>query len=389
MKKILSLLLIMALSLTLGIYVLAEPANSQYALETLSEDWTDFQFSLNGQAYQLPLPVSIFLEDGWELEDSDTLLTPNSYTFSQKLSKDGMAISVQILNAGIDVLPASQCLIGEISIEAEDVEKGNMTFALAGGITFGSTKEEVIDLYGTPKDAPYVGSLYEKVTYSTDIYEDMDLYYDLENQRVIEMELRSFATPQGYNDEAMAAPVEVPEEVTNYKAAEALGEDPLSFNVMVDDVVYTLPAPYQYFEEKGWKLADKTTDKQAAKDSRGRLSLLYAKGYNMDVRFINPSDKANILANCFVSSLIFEDTFPGKVEFPGGITLGMSHDDLKKAIDAFALTEDELKIEEGSSYIIYNIRKKVLRDVEFYVNRESDAVYKIEIINNTSKLDEE
>ncbi len=359
----------------------SEESSSPYLLKELSDDWTDFQFQLENQVYQLPLPVSIFLENGWTLEDDEELLSPNMVTFSRKLSKDHFSFDVRIINLGIDVLPAAECLIGGFSIKEEDLKEG-ISLSVSQNASFGKTKEEILTLFGTPGYV-YEATNYEKAEYKLETYCTLVFYYDSETQKVITIEMQNYTTPQGYNDVANQAEVEVPQEVIDYQADSALGDDIFSFNVKVDDVVYTLPAPCTYFEENGWKLAEKSLVKLPAKDSKGRIPLLYDGGFTVNTRFINPTDKGNILQNCFVAALIFEENFPGKVEFPGGITIGMAKGDLEKAIEGFALTEEEVKIEESKSYTSFSLRKKVLEDVNIYVNNETNLVYKIEINNTT------
>lgn len=385
MKRLFSLMLAATLCLGLVPRALAQDSASPYLLKAVSDDWIDFQFELNNQAYQLPLPVSIFLDQGWILSDPNITLNPNQYTLSQELKKDDMILRVQLLNMGIDVLPANQCLIGQINAEAKGIESSGLVFSIAEGVTFGTPQAQVEEQYGSPKST-YTGTYYEKATYATETYSTIDVYYDIDSKLVNQIEIQNFITPEGYNDEAIAAEVTVPEEVANYMPAKALGEDLFAFNVSINGTVYTLPGAYKYFEEQGWRLGDKTKDKLAAKDSKGRIALLYDKGHNMNVRFVNPTDTANILENCFVASLVFDEDFPGEVLLPGGITLGMTQADLDKALEGLGLSEEALKIEEHTSSIEYTLRKKVMREVTLYVKPDTKVIYKIEIMNTTSNL---
>ncbi|NLB90733.1 MAG: hypothetical protein GX786_05895, partial [Clostridiales bacterium] len=321
-----------------------------------------------------------FIEDGWTLEDGDLILSPYQQTYSASMSKDQKNLNVRLTNLGIDELPAKECLITHIDLTQEAAEKSAFSFEIAKKITFGSSAEELEAAYGVP-GYTYEGTSYDKWEYSTDTYNKVSLYLSNDTKSIYQIEMSFVAVPQGYNDEAEAAEVEVPAIVSDYTPSSELGEDLLSFNAIIDDVIYSFPVSYQYMEENGWALATKDSKKLAAKDSIGNITLLYKGGYKTSARFYNLSTKANLLENCFISTLTFEEGFPGKVELPGGITLGMSQEDLIKALDAFALEDDVLDVYESDSYTSYTVKRKVLEEISIYIDTKTNAVYKIEISN--------
>lgn len=366
MRKIMPLILLLVLAL------FATPAIAE---DALSDNWLDYSFSVNDVTGTLPMPVSTFLDEGWTLEDPEDTLEPEQYALSRRLTKDDAMVYVQVINLSINELPVTECLIGTITLDDYDAKKGG-TLTVAGGITLGDTTEAVEAAFGTPGDT-YEGSSSTTYTYESASYCHTKFTFDVETGLVTKIEIRNFTTPDGYNDEALAAPVETPQAVLDYAPPTELGDDLLSFNVRIGDVLYSLPASYEYMESQGWQLGQKQDGKIAAWSYRRSVPLVLG-GFSVNTQLYNASPTATTPENCFIPSLRLEASSKLDVELPGGITFGMSGEALLAALDAQPY---EYTINEGSSYISYNIKEAVLQDINIKVNLETDEVDMIELSN--------
>ena len=365
MKKLLMIACLL-LTVLLALPALAEPA--------VSDDWMDFTCEMDGVVYTLPFPLQDLLDAGWTTKDDlQETLKPNQYTLSIRLQKDDMEYYVQAINLGIDIMPISDCLVGQISLSESQAAKGG-TLVLAGGVTMGTPREEVEALYGLP-GYTYEGSSYTKYEYESGSYSDMAMNFDLETDEVIDLTIRNFEEPEGYNDAAYAAPSEIPEEIANYEAPTELGEDMYAFHVKVEDVLYSVPAPYSYMVENGWRLGQKEDGKVVADGYRRMVSLVLG-GYKMSTQLYNPSDKATAPEYCAVTTLRFDAASKLNVELPGGITLGMEQAALVEALEALG---DEYTEDDSSSLTTYLFKQDILQEIKIIVYKDSGTVSVIEL----------
>lgn len=358
--------------LTLALMLCIASPISQ-AEETLSADFMDFQVMLGDTVYSLPCPLADFVADGWEMKESTETLNPGQYSLSDPLRKDGAEVYVQLINLGIDVLPLSECLVGQISIDAFQAEKG-AAFAVAGGIRIGSTEAEMLETLGqTGKRDSSSTATY---TYEAESYRMLDIAIDLETSVVKKLTVRNFAAPEGYNDEAMAAAVEVPANIASYAPADALGDDPLSFSLSVDGKIITLPAAVPFMEEMGFTITSRDLPtKISAKDSLFGVDIVLG-GYSMRTKLYNGDDMAQPPENCFVTTLRFDATSPFAVEIPLGIALGMTQDALDAAIASAGI---EAEVNDSTSVVSYRFKKAVLEEVNLVVSKDTNTITSIEV----------
>lgn len=351
--------------------LLALPALAQ---EAPSDDWLDYQVMLGGKLYTLPTPVEQLLADGWSLDKAEETLHPNQYTLSNRLTLGEQEVYVQVINLGIDELPKTQCLVGQITLDDYQAKKG-ATLILAGGVTLGTSQAAVEQAFGPAGDV-YESSSRIALTYESDNYDEVKISFDPQTKLATSLSVRCFKTPAGYNDAALAAPSETPQAVLDYQPAQELGDDLLAFNVRVNDTIITLPAPLTFMEAQGWKLGKKLEGKIWAWDTQFGVPLVFG-GYNFNTGLHNGSAKATAAANCFVTTLIFDDKAPLEVELPHGIKLGMTRESLDAALATKAY--ENVTITDGSTYAYYHIKSKTLQSVSLYVSKETNQVYKVEI----------
>ena len=114
----------------------------------LSDTLYDFQIQIDGTVYQFPMSYEAFKANGWEMDTDYTgseedEIEPNQYGIYY-FSKDDVTCTAYVLNLGINNLPASQCLVGGISIDGFDWDVNTGEILMAGGIQRGvSTLEDI------------------------------------------------------------------------------------------------------------------------------------------------------------------------------------------------------------------------------------------------------
>ncbi len=128
--------------------------------ENLSEDWTDFSIQINDTVYTLPVPLAVFLDDGWKLseEDANLRLTGANEPYAEydrtwiSLSNDSdQEISVLVYNTNEHFINITDGTVGDISVIYGNYDFAGTELRLPGGLMLGwSTREDVLDRYGKP-----------------------------------------------------------------------------------------------------------------------------------------------------------------------------------------------------------------------------------------------
>ena len=146
-----------------------KPTSKPTSSGTISDDWTDLEFILDGKKYVLPFEYKELTEDGWYLDESE-------YDFSEGKERDGgmrVLATIQLNNPkyATDSLGEFELVIGFINYSKEpkeykDCDIYSIEFKnvygysrienygdvkIAGGIGFGSTEEEVLAAFGEPE----------------------------------------------------------------------------------------------------------------------------------------------------------------------------------------------------------------------------------------------
>ena len=130
---------------------------AQYTPATqLSDSMADQTFAVDGAVYKMPVPIALFVENGWTLahwEESvetpagETILPSNSAQ-DFLLTKGEQELQVVVCNYALEERPANQGYVTDLFIIA-DAAQG---VTVAPGMTFATTKEEAQALCG---DYPY------------------------------------------------------------------------------------------------------------------------------------------------------------------------------------------------------------------------------------------
>ena len=316
---------------------------------TLSDDIYDFQISIDGFVYQIPVLYEDMVANGYSCEDDEDELPSMNYSLADVVKFGGSKMYVQFMNFDINSAPKKDGYIVQMSIEADELDDNNEV-VLAQGIKLNeSTYDDIKAAYGDASDV-YEGSIYNKYTYKKDIYSDIDLYCDLETGKLIEIEMQNIVEPEDFVTSEISD--EVPEIVGSYEAPTKMSDNALDYIVEYDGDMYQLPCPVSVFEENGWKVVEDSSEEFIEGSGSGKVTLM--RNNQSFWTYVRNYDKgATAVSNCFVQDIeanIYECDVDMNI---AGIKKGMSEDDFIKLIDKAGY---EYETEDSSSYTGYSIK---------------------------------
>ena len=330
----------------------SEAKNAKTDMPTeLSDDLYDFQFSIDGTVYQLPMWYSDFEALGWEFQEDETqTLSSNNYTFTQKWEKDGFTVYTQLANLSMNTATLDECIVAEIEFDRFELEECDWEIMLPGDIQWlVSNEEDIKDAYGEPSSV-YEGSLYYKMTYEYDTYREIHLYVYKESGVLEKIEIRNMIEMEGADNSVDET---VPDLVKNYEAPKKLGDDLYGSNVELEGNLYTLPCPVSVFLENGFEIDESKSDMEIAAGSFGWVNLKYN---NQTLRGIvyNYADYATIAENCFVTTVESSEYDPNfDLVIPGGIERGSTEEDVIEVLEDFNF-EKEVSDSGFTYYTIFD-----------------------------------
>ena len=304
------------------------------------------------------------------------------------MEKNGVVLSVRMVNLSKNEMPYEKCLVGGVDIES--LLTGNCwpldgpALYLPKGIQYGVAKESDIEAaYGAPSDT-YRGELNTILTYTYDNYQDIELHIGKESGVLEEIVMRNYVQPKGF-DEGSASNA-VPDEVRSYKAPAQLGNDILSYNVMIEGKLYHAPFPVQALVDNGWSVVKDKSPADIASNDSARVTL--RKGNSTYSAYAsNKATYATAPENCFLTDIYLEipsssiggDTLHCDWKLPGGIYSGMSQTELeanlKKNVKYY--TKETHGDATLVSYPIFSDSAKQIYDFVVHVNE--GKVYSAEI----------
>ena len=342
----------------------------------LSDDLYDFTVALNGITYSIPCPYTDIEANGWKADFGTETIDPGYYDIVNA-KNGGITLCFDIANLGVDSIPYAEGYIGGFSYGVLENSEG-CTIELSKGITYGSTKEEVLAAYGEPTRT-YEGDSYLSLSYENDSYSSYKFMIDSETGLVESIDIQNLVVPET-TDNTAAVSGDVPAIISAYKAPTDLGKDLLSFNVKYGGNLYNLPAPVAEFVKNGWKV----------KDGAGKT--VVAKGYLVGVTLSkdnqtlsttveNYTDNATTVENCFVTEVEYNGTTTKiPLELPGGITDKSTYDEM---IAAYGKPDNS---EESSKTYHYYTYGDIWEKVEFCFNTEESSVLVITVQHNPKEF---
>ena len=140
----------------------------------LPNGWESFSIQINDTVYTLPVPLAVFLDDGWVISEEDVdiyLAGADSPSASYEwewvsLTNDReQDVSVCVFNTTESAIPVAESTVGGIHVIYGNYDFSGTELRLPGGLMLGwSIREDVLELYGQPDDSFESYSL----TYETD-----------------------------------------------------------------------------------------------------------------------------------------------------------------------------------------------------------------------------
>lgn len=140
----------------------------------LPNGWESFSIQINDTVYTLPVPLAVFLDDGWVISEEDVdiyLAGADSPSASYEwewvsLTNDReQDVSVCVFNTTESAIPVAESTVGGIHVIYGNYDFSGTELRLPGGLMLGwSTREDVLELYGQPDGSFESYSL----TYETD-----------------------------------------------------------------------------------------------------------------------------------------------------------------------------------------------------------------------------
>ena len=110
---------------------------SDYVAPTeLGTDIVSGVFELDGVVYQMPCPVSEFINNGWTL-DFDEEYAPGLNKMLGELTKGDLSVDIEIVNFSEKKTTLENCAVMDITVSDYD----EVSIVLPGNVTFGTTKD--------------------------------------------------------------------------------------------------------------------------------------------------------------------------------------------------------------------------------------------------------
>ena len=157
--------------------VVDSQADSGTSSTELSNDWKAYQFQLEGKVFTLPCKLSDLKAVGYELRKKDPfVVNPDQEVYGTSVENDkGYTLTGTFKNMSEKVCDISECWLYEFSASNASYNK-DMNIAFPGGITFKSTKDDVIKAYGKPSKEDKVDNS-ESLTYSIDYKNELEINF--------------------------------------------------------------------------------------------------------------------------------------------------------------------------------------------------------------------
>lgn len=145
---------------------------------TPGEGFVEPSFTLNGAAITLPLDYADVKELGFyiDTEDEEYYMNKNEYFYPDVFDANGNEIGcVYIGNVTDGAIPMKEGLVFGFEFSNEDDMDAVADVVFSNGVTFSSTKEDLITAFGEP-DNSYESESYDSQEYTW--YNHSDQYYD-------------------------------------------------------------------------------------------------------------------------------------------------------------------------------------------------------------------
>lgn len=328
-------------------------------------------FILDGTSYTLPFALAELLDDGWEINHPEEILSPGSYTLADELRRGSASCQVQIINLSMNDQQKRDCYVGQITFTkdfAEDV-------ILPGGLALSNSWKTVYDQLGTPSDLHTETPESEELLYGGKDFDKLSFTVDTADGSVTSVTLRSFTSPEPVVRKA--APTELPNMDFDYEQPESLGKHLDAFHVRLNGELYQLPMPYRLCAAEGWKPLFDVTHQIASGETLDDLLMQLPEGGNVTIGLCNPTANACTAEDSFVYILEVDSrNCDASFELSGGLSMGMTENELLAA-----LTNVDYLVEEQSDGVVYRLFDDLSRTIAITVDPVPDRVCEIMLLH--------
>ncbi|SHN53739.1 hypothetical protein SAMN02745247_01075 [Butyrivibrio hungatei DSM 14810] len=341
-----------------------------------------FAFTVDGETYSLPLPVSYFLDHGWTFQDgadASELIGTNETTFTSLNYKGkDTYCSVAITNYSFNAYEAKDCYVTEISLYSRSLEKSGIEASIQNGqIIIGKSKsEDVTAIFGNP-DHEYSGTLtYYKDHDDMNVFNTITFTFDDSTGVLQNLTITNEEMPEGFDrGEVNEA---TPDYVSQYKDPSSLGDDFLSGNFQLGGKVYNLPVPLQKLLDDGWSIASSNVAGDSPIGAEEQISIALSKDdQSIYVMLYNKGNSATLVKNSMITELsVYISSYrESDFEVPG-LSTKTSNTDFKAMLDSKGI-----KYEYKDEYEYYKIsldqdaeNSDYYNGYRIYVNSKEDSM---------------
>ncbi len=160
-----------------------------------------FDVKINGESYHLPAKYQDFINAGWELSGGSDTLAPGSSVIMIDWHKEFFWVGTEISNMSDVEIDIEDCLVTFLKFKEEEVLGNAADIEFPGGIKIGvSTKEDILNMYGTPTFEKEDDKYYE-LTYQKDIEQEVHFYVSYETGILCASEMENKVTIEPATEE--------------------------------------------------------------------------------------------------------------------------------------------------------------------------------------------
>ncbi|MBR5442093.1 MAG: hypothetical protein IKV44_03990 [Clostridia bacterium] len=317
----------------------------------MSERFSDYQVSINGAVYQVPMSVEEIINSGWifgQGEDSTRTLPTEGTADTFFVSKDGAVMYATVINFNKAETALSKCYVSRLKVDYAD----NLLIdvKLTGGLAFGrATRAQVEEIIGESSDAVELASGIV-VTYKSSDKARAVVTYNAKTSVLEGIEFINTKKPGNYQ-EVTEADADNNADNAAAGAPLELGTDFTSGVVQIEGDLYTLPIKVNDLLKNGWEISFK--EDRAILYGGEHLIATFTRGdvtiTGVDVH--NQSDDEKLIKNCEIIEMSSSPDDEYSVVFPANVKAGMSEADFKAAIQGKKYEFNEVNFDE---YVFYN-----------------------------------
>ncbi len=340
----------------------------------LSDKLDDFTFQIDNVVYQLPITQEAFVGNGWSFydyfDDFDKPINSEHYE-SVYLYKGENEICVNVINKSGDQKKFTECPVGRVSYDFS----GNIQFFLAGNFLLNDkTLDEVIAQYGTPtaqdEYTEYIEISYQK-TDAEWIYERYTLRFDTQTKKIKDINIVNFIGGEISENNASDTAY-----LSKYVAPTELGSDLSSFNIMIMDDLYNLPAPVNEFVKNGWSIVESCDVGAGTYVNEGITMCKNGVVAQFDVFNFSKFQVDAKDATVYRINVTSWENSNLDLTLPGNIKLGMS----KKEVEEHVRLHPDIQKEESELSFSFHLPHTYSQLLEIWFSKEDNVVGSITVI---------